>query len=79
MSTAILGLAVSVCDVMNKDGIRDMVMSRGLGDVYKRQIGYSIVRQLVGAQSTKTPPFFFMMEGWGGGGASKVTTTVSIK
>ena len=34
-----------------EDGIRDLVRSRGLGDVYKRQVGDSVARGLSGPLS----------------------------
>ena len=33
-----------------EDGIRDLVRSRGLGDVYKRQVGYGIDLDLCGVR-----------------------------
>ena len=32
------GVCVSLCFFQAEDGIRDLVRSRGLGDVYKRQL-----------------------------------------
>ena len=48
-----------------EDGIRDLVRSRGLGDVYKRQLPH-ILEHVVLAGSAKYPlkdPFFEMVKG----------------
>ena len=40
-------VVASTCFVQAEDGIRDLVRSRGLGDVYKRQ-GVAYARSAVG-------------------------------
>ena len=46
-----------ICDVMfffqAEDGIRDLVRSRGLGDVYKRQEYGSVLLHVSGIQGTR--------------------------
>ena len=39
-----------------EDGIRDLVRSRGLGDVYKRQLGWYITKHSLGLWSATPPP-----------------------
>ena len=39
-----------------EDGIRDLVRSRGLGDVYKRQTKYFIVSSEAGTLDSVVPP-----------------------
>ena len=46
----------SFCFVQAEDGIRDLVRSRGLGDVYKRQLGHGEAVYDVGAGQTQAHP-----------------------
>ena len=48
-------LADGVCFVQAEDGIRDLVRSRGLGDVYKRQVVDLRADGVVGDQQLKHP------------------------
>ena len=40
-----------------EDGIRDLVRSRGLGDVYKRQLLYQLIGfETIGYENLQVPP-----------------------
>ena len=51
-----------------EDGIRDLVRSRGLGDVYKRQVEYTRAIASSGSEFHDgvefSPPFFKEGKGW---------------
>ena len=49
-----------------EDGIRDLVRSRGLGDVYKRQVQNFITTIIKMIESTPPPPKSFMNDTPGG-------------
>ena len=55
MSTEFRICCISVFFFQAEDGIRDLVRSRGLGDVYKRQAPLHRCRTWAGARSNDDP------------------------
>ena len=53
-----------VCFVQAEDGIRDLVRSRGLGDVYKRQVSKAMCANSIGSILRSVPGFESLPASW---------------